>query len=302
MFFPGSTQGGRNKDSKELGEKPEMWQVLLDDEDERVGVTSTLAGTGSKEGSGVVAGMTGEERERQEEEVSKHGEVTRWQPLSVVSLTTHQASVPAPTTNNQTGGNPNDGETGRPTNMFNRGLSSHAVNNNNNREPHPSDVDQMGNSASTTTTMDGTPGSLPIHLTFLIAMPRPPSTRPPPVRSAYDEDEGEDIPEVTLGTTIIDLDLPSDLTGSTTGSTNNPGSSTTYPPPHQTSPNSPVSRHTSLGHVLGLTPVQPESGSNGTTTGGTSTALSLRDVLGLPAPVQRTRRERRREREMIGVR
>jgi len=298
MFFPGGAPNGRNKESKDIGEKPEMWQVMLDDE--KLGASSTDVRSGSSNG---FMGISAEEREMQQEEVEKNGSLTRWQPLSIVSLTTHQASVPASTTNDQDGAGTNSGT--RPTNMFNRGFSSHAVN-----RSVDGDTSRTGGNASTTTmaynsteaTPRADPGLLPIHLTFIIAMPQPPSTRPPPVRSAYDdEDEGEDIPDVQLGTTVIDLDLPAEMTQPGGSSSSPTTASPSYPPahPHPTSPSSPVNRHTSLGHVLGLTSAQPEQSPAG---GATSTALSLRDVLGLPAPVQRTRRERRREREMIGVR
>ena len=301
IFFPGGgAAGGRNKADKDIGEKPEMWEVMLDDE--KIGAGSTLGN-----GAGYGTTMTSEEREMEQEADEKNGSLLRWQPLSIVSLTTQQASVPASSAEQDAGATGTGaGNGGRPTSMFTRGFSSsglgHAAGMNNNTSGTEPDQTQP---SSTTGSI---PSSLPIHLTFIIAMPQPPTTEPTQPRPAptygYEDEEGEDIPDVELGTTVIDLDLPAEITS--------PSSSTappSYPPPISTG-NAPITpnRHTSLGQVLGLTPPHAQNqtdGSGPTNIGGTTTGvLSLRDVLGLPAPVQRSRRERRRERERetIGVR
>jgi hypothetical protein len=234
LFFPGANDG-RNKESKDIGEKPDMWEVNLDDE--KLGAVK----------NDRRADLSSEEREMRQYEEEKHGSLEHWQPLSITSLSTSQAAVPAGTE-----------ETTRPISRFTRGVSAGRVN-----------IDTTWNSTSNAHNPSSTSSAttLPIHLTYIIAMPQPPVTKKPvQPTSAWDDMDGEDIPEVQLGTTIVDLDIPS---ASNTG---------TYPPPAPPA---------TLSQALGME--EPSS-------------LSLRDVLGLPAPVQRTRRERRREREHIGVR
>jgi hypothetical protein len=288
MFFPGANgQGGRNKESKDIGEKPEMWQVMLD-QDERAGVASFDQ---HQQGRFVSA----EQREMEQDREERNGSLIRWQPLSITSLTTTQASVPAEGSNNAGGGTSG----GRPTSMFSRGLSytnTPRSNANNDRE---NVVDNVQSDKSTPP-----PTSLPIHLSFIIAMPTDPTVVPTAHRDPYDDDEeGQDVPEVALGTTVVELDLTHGSGTQYSSSDNHlsPFTSTSYPPPSSESPNRPLTpnRNTSLGQVLGLTMSEPGPVTTLTSNNG---GFSLRDTLGLPAPVQRTRRERRREREAIAIR
>jgi len=310
LFFPGGPggaggAGGRSgKESKELGEKPEMWQVVLDTDGKRVaGVVA------SQVGAGAAVGMTAEEREMREDERDRAGLLERWLPLSVASTTTTQASVPSSDAGE---GGASRSSSSRPTGMFSRGFSSSNMTGRSGLAAHNSAHDSLSHPYGTTASHDenpsskpnddGPPTSLPIHLTFIIAMPTDPSTvqPPPPARSyaEYEDDEGQDIPNVELGTTVVDLDLANDPSSFSSAS------SSSYPPPTRPDSSSAgtgtltPSRHTSLGQVLGLTSGEPGP----VLLGSSTTGYSLRDTLGLPRPVQRARRERRRDREAGGIR
>lgn len=263
--------------------------------------------------------MTAEEREMREDERDRAGLLDRWFPLSVTSTTTTQSSIPASDSAGNGDGSGGGSSSSRPTGMFSRGFSSSHLTGRSGLAAHNSAHDSLshpyGTGSATTTTDNsssskatngdgGPPTSLPIHLTFIIAMPTDPAIVQPPAAPARsygeyedDEEEGRDIPNVELGTTVIDLDLvdhPSTSSYPPYATRSDSSSSSTPPPANGTLT---PSRHTSLGQVLGLTSNEPGPVISSSST----TGYSLRDTLGLPRPIQRARRERRRDREGIRI-
>lgn len=247
LFFPAAPNPRRNNESKDIGEPPEMWQVGL--ADEKAGVVEKLDDDADSTTTSVRSlGIKSDHDEKSD----AAGDLTQWQPLAVTSLTTTQAPIIA---DNSTTG------TSRPTNLFARTFSS---NRNDSLYPPIGPASTLGmNGTSPSTSPDAITQPLPLHLTYIIAMPQPAAPPKPAIQNAspFDDDE-QDIPHVELGTTVITLES---------------SSASTYPTSRRVTP-------------LSTSTTDLESRA-------AATAISLRDVLGLAPPVQRPRRERRRDRE-----
>ncbi|KAJ9120219.1 hypothetical protein QFC22_003119 [Naganishia vaughanmartiniae] len=221
----------RRKDEKDFGETPEMYECLLDVQS-GVGAKEILA---SSETSQDVWGGTRDITERSQMMPTiamQDDDIAQWQPVTVTSLSTKTLSGPAITSAQPVNSGSAVGQSGRPSNLFSRTLSTSRnmfalggvtqVDDNHNDNNAPA-VDQRH---STFTPSSGST-EIPLSVTYLIAMPsalRDTSTahnRPhqsgglATAGMLADEEDQEEIPEVALGSTNIHLTIPGLSTTST---------------------------------------------------------------------------------------
>ncbi|KAJ9121046.1 hypothetical protein QFC24_005027 [Naganishia onofrii] len=215
--------GRRRKEEKDFGETPEMYECLLD----------VQSGFGAKElltssdPSQDVWGGTQDITERSQTMPTitiQEDDVAQWQPVTVTSLSTKTLSDPAVTSAQPANSSSVMGQSGRPSNLFSRTLSSSrsmfALGGVTQVDGSSNDVPAVEQRHSTFIPSSGST-EVPLSVTYLIAMPsalRDTSTanhRQHQSGGLADEEDQEEIPEVALGVSNVNLTVPGFSTTST---------------------------------------------------------------------------------------
>ncbi|KAJ9103847.1 hypothetical protein QFC21_002309 [Naganishia friedmannii] len=211
--------GRRRKEEKDFGETPEMYECLLDVQS-GVGAKEFLLA--STEASPDVWGGTQDITERSQTTmpiiaVQDDLDLTQWQPVTVTSLSTKALSGSTTLSAQPANNSSAMGQSSRPSNLFSRTLSS-------SRSMFalggltPAEGNNMNTPAVDQRHSTFTPSSgfteVPLNVTYLIAMPsalRDTSTanhRQHQATGLADEEDQEEIPEVALGVSNVNLTIP----------------------------------------------------------------------------------------------